>query len=144
MKKLIVAAAFVAMLASCKERKTMDVSKTQEEMSKLTESAPTTVELLDSVYDFGKVAEGQLVEYSFRFKNTGTNPLVITNAVGSCGCTVAEKPEQPVLPGEIGYMKVKFNSENRVGDAHKTVTVSANVPTGFPELLIKGEVLKKS
>ena len=144
MKQLFIALSILAVFASCKGRKTMDAPKTQEEMTKLTESAPTTVQMLDSVYDFGKVTEGQLVEYSFRFKNTGTNPLVITNAVGSCGCTVAEKPEQPVLPGEIGYMKVKFNSENRVGDAHKTVTVSANVPTGFPELLIKGEVIKKA
>lgn len=143
MRKLLIAAAIISILASCNARKNTSTPKTELEMTTLTASAPTTVQLLDSVYDFGKIKEGSLVEYSFRFKNTGSNPLIITNAVGSCGCTVAEKPEQPVLPGEIGYLKVKFDSQNRVGEAHKTVTVSANVPTGFPELLIKGEVLAK-
>lgn len=105
--------------------------------------APTTVQLLDSVYDFGKIKDGQIVEFSYRFKNTGDKPLVITNAIASCGCTVPEKPEQPILPGEIGFIKVKFNSENRVGQTHKTVTVTANVDPQFPELLLTGEVTAK-
>ena len=144
MKKLLFATLAFAAIVSCNARKDVNAPKTEQEMNNLVSSSPTTVQMLDSVYDFGKIKEGSLVEYSFRFKNTGTNPLVITSAVGSCGCTVAEKPEQPVLPGEIGYLKVKFDSQNRVGEAHKTVTVSANVATGFPELLIKGEVLAKS
>lgn len=144
MKKLLFAALMLVAVASCNPRKDVKAPQNEKEMNELVSSSPTTVQMLDSVYDFGKIKEGSMVEYSFRFKNTGTNPLVITNAVGSCGCTVAEKPEQPVLPGEIGYLKVKFDSQNRVGEAHKTVTVSANVATGFPELLIKGEVLAKS
>ncbi len=105
--------------------------------------APTTVQLIDSVYDFGKVQDGQIVEYSYRFKNTGDKPLIVSNAIASCGCTIPEKPEQPILPGEIGFIKVKFNSENRVGQTHKTVTVTANVEPQFPELLLTGEVTAK-
>lgn len=104
---------------------------------------PTTVEIIDSVYDFGKVAEGEIVEYSYRFKNTGTNPLVVSNVSASCGCTVPEKPEAPIKPGETGFIKVKFNSEARVGVAHKSITVLSNAAPSFPQLLLKGEVTAK-
>lgn len=104
---------------------------------------PTTVQVLDSVFDFGKVTEGENVEFSYRFKNTGSKPLVVTDAHASCGCTVPEKPEQPVKPGEIGFIKVKFNSDKRPGEAHKTVTVSSNAVPPFPELLLKGTVIGK-
>ena len=58
-------------------------------------------------------------------------------------CTVPEKPEEPIQPNEIGFIKVKFNSEKRIGVAHKTVTVQSNAEPGFPELLLKGEVMAK-
>lgn len=144
MKNILIPIALITLFTSCDVRK-KNANGTNADViaTKVTNAAPTTVQLLDSVYDFGKIKEGSLVEYSYRFKNTGTNPLVITDAVGSCGCTVPEKPEQPVLPGETGYMKVKFNSDNRVGMTHKTVTVTANVTGGFPELVLTGEVLPK-
>ena len=105
---------------------------------------PTTVQMIDSVYDFGKVAEGEIVEFSFRFKNTGNNPLIVSNASASCGCTVPEKPEAPIKPGETGFIKVKFNSEGRAGAAHKTVNILSNATPAFPELLLKGEVTPKA
>ena len=52
----------------------------------------TTIQLIDSVYDFGKVTDGEKVEYNFKFRNTGKNPLIIASATASCGCTVPEKP----------------------------------------------------
>lgn len=106
-------------------------------------TTPTTVQIIDSVFDFGKVAEGEVVEFSYRFKNIGNEPLIVANATASCGCTVPEKPEAPIKPGETGFIKVKFNSEGRVGVAHKTVTVTSNAQPAFPELLLKGEVLAK-
>ena len=102
----------------------------------------TTVQLIDSLYDFGKITDGEKVEYSFRFKNTGKNPLIITNASASCGCTVPEKPEEPVKPGETGFIKVAFDSKGRVGDAHKEIFVASNANPGFPTLAIKGQVLE--
>ena len=105
---------------------------------------PTTVQIIDSAYNFGQVTEGDIVEYSYRFKNTGSKPLVIINASASCGCTVPEKPEQPVLPGETGFIKVKFNSEHRVGQAHKTITITSNAQPEFPELVLNGEVKEKT
>ena len=104
----------------------------------------TTIQWIDSVKDFGKVQEGPKLDILFRFKNTGNKPLVIINASGSCGCTVPQKPEKPILPGEIGFIKVVFDSRERVGDTHKTVTVFSNAKPEFPQLVLTGEVVGKN
>lgn len=101
------------------------------------------VEVIDKTYSFGSVQDGAVVEYSYRFKNVGTTPLIINSATGSCGCTVPEKPEQPILPGETGFIKVKFDSNGRVGATHKTVTVTSNAVPEFPVLVLTGDVTAK-
>ena len=100
----------------------------------------TTVELIDKAYNFGTISEGEKVEYNFRFKNTGKKPLIITNASASCGCTVPEKPEKPVMPGEISFIKVVFNSKGKSGHQDKAIIVSSNVKPSFPDLMLSGEV----
>ena len=102
----------------------------------------TTVQIIDTTYNFGKVTDGEKVEYSYRFKNTGTKPLVIIEAHASCGCTVPQKPEKPIMPGEIGFIKVVFDSKGRVGNAYKTVTVNSNAKPEFPLLILTGDVVK--
>ena len=102
----------------------------------------TTVQIIDSVYNFGKVTDGEKVEYNYRFKNTGKNPLIITTATASCGCTVPEKPEAPIKPGETGFIKVVFNSQGRVGDVHKEITVVSNAYPVFPVLELRGQVME--
>lgn len=104
----------------------------------------TSVQVIDSVYDFGKVTDGEKVIYNYRFRNTGDKPLIISSATASCGCTVPEKPEEPVKPGESGVLKVVFNSEGRVGPTHKEVTVISNAYPAFPVLQLKGEVVTKN
>lgn len=104
----------------------------------------TSVQMIDSVYDFGKAEEGTSVVYNFRFKNTGKKPLVISAAHASCGCTVPEKPEEPIQPGETGVLKVVFNTANRPGPAHKTITVVSNAYPEIPVLLLKGIVDAKN
>lgn len=103
----------------------------------------TTVQIIDSAYNFGKVTDGQTVEYSYRFKNTGDKPLVIVDASASCGCTVPQKPEKPIMPGETGFIKVVFDSKGRVGNAHKSITVVSNAKPEFPQLLLTGDVEAK-
>ena len=105
---------------------------------------PTSIQLIDSVYDFGKIQEGEIVAFNFRFKNTGRKPLVITNVHASCGCTIADKPAKPILPNEIGFIIAKFNSDHKPGEAHKTITVTSNASPEFPELLLKGTVIGKT
>jgi Protein of unknown function (DUF1573) len=87
----------------------------------------TTIEWIDNVNQtLPKVKEGEIVEVTFRFKNTGTKPLVVDNVSASCGCTVPEKPEEPVMPGKEGLIKAKFDSHGRVGPNSKQLTVIAN------------------
>ncbi len=102
----------------------------------------TTIEWLDSInQDLGKIKEGQVLEINYRFKNTGTKPLVIENVNATCGCTVPEKPEKPFAPGEEGVIKAKFDSKGRPGAQTKTVTVLANTnPTREYYLNFKVEV----
>jgi hypothetical protein len=101
----------------------------------------TSVQLIDSVYNFGNITEGEKVTYNFRFKNSGKKPLVISSTSASCGCTVPEKPEKPILPGETGFIKVVFNSKGKVGHNEKNITVMSNTNPAFPLLLLTGEVI---
>lgn len=94
-------------------------------------------------YDFGKVTDGELVDLSFKFTNVGQAPLIIEQAEGSCGCTVPERPKEPVAPGQTGEIKVQFNSAGRVGATTKFVTLRANTLPRETKLKITGEVLPK-
>ncbi|WP_157986556.1 DUF1573 domain-containing protein [Chitinophaga alhagiae] len=79
------------------------------------------------VHDFGKVTQGEVVEYSFKFTNTGNKDLLIQKAEASCGCTVPEWPKEPIKPGESSYMKVKFDSHGRPeGYTEKELFIQAN------------------
>ena len=104
----------------------------------------TTVQPIDSIYNFGKVTDGEKVEYNFKFRNTGNNPLVISSATSSCGCTVPEKPDAPIPSGQIGYLKVVFDSKGRVGSVHKDITVRSNAYPAFPTLKLVGEVVSQN
>ena len=79
--------------------------------------------------------------FSFRFENTGAQPLIIASASPTCGCTVADKPDQPVAPGERGFIKVVFDSKGRVGPVHKEVGIISNAEPQMPNLVLTGEVV---
>lgn len=131
MKKILIITALVVMLASCGENEAKgpvaNNTTAATQTATVDESKLTTIQWIDSIQqDLGTVKEGQTPEISWRFRNTGDQPLVIQNVSATCGCTVAEKPEQPVLPGEEGVIKAKFNSNGRVGPNKKEVVVVAN------------------
>ena len=105
----------------------------------------TSIQWLDSTHqDLGRINEGQVVEISWRFKNTGDKPLVISNVSASCGCTVPDKPEKPIAPGGEETIRAQFDSKDRVGPQHKDVYVEANT-SGSPstKLSFSLEVVKK-
>jgi hypothetical protein len=91
-------------------------------------------------FNFGTVMEGERVSHAFSFTNTGKNALVISKAIGSCGCTVPEWPKEPIAPGGKGKIDVVFNSERRVGKASKDVTVYANTEPATSKVTLKGFV----
>ena len=142
MKQLPFTLLIALVLFGCDIRKSDKIDN--QTLNEAALKAPTTVEIIDSVHNFGTIKEGELVLFNFRFKNTGVNPLVIIDAKASCGCTIAEKPEQPIMPGEIGYIKARFNSEHKPGEAHKAISITSNASPAFPELLLKGTVIGKT
>jgi len=95
-----------------------------------------------TVHDFGTIPQGGNGECEFVFTNTGKEPLVINNCMGSCGCTVPQCPREPILPGKKGVIKVKYDT-NRIGPFVKTVTVNSNAKSGVVTLQIKGTVEAK-
>ncbi len=94
----------------------------------------------NTTWDFGTIKQGESVDYVFKFENTGTEPLIITKAKGSCGCTAPNWPKEPIAPGEIGEIQVKFNSRGKKGTQKKTVTIWANTTPNQTRLRVNGEV----
>lgn len=91
-------------------------------------------------HDFGKIKQDAPVEYTFKFKNTGTEPLIISEARGSCGCTVPEYSKEPIPVGESGVIAVSFDPKGKSGVQRKTVTITANTNPARTTLNIVSEV----
>lgn len=102
---------------------------------------PTTkIEFDTYEHDFGTITQGDKVEHTFIFTNVGENPLVISRAKGSCGCTVPSYPKGEIAPGETGEIKVVFNSRGKANRQVKTVTLYANTDPDPTRLKIKAQV----
>jgi len=95
-------------------------------------------------HDFGTIKEGDVVEYTYKFKNTGEAPLIIQGAQGSCGCTVPEWSKDPIPAGGTGFVKAKFDSQGKPNTQNKTVTVTANTWPKQTVLRFKAMVLPKA
>ena len=142
MKKVLIVLCVAGLFACQTADEKTSLALTQEQKDKAaTDSANfTTIEWLDStVKDLGQIKEGQVVEVSYRFKNTGDKPLIIAGVSASCGCTVPEKPEKPIAPGQEEVIKAKFDSKGRPkGENRKDVFVTANTkPQSSTQLSFK-------
>lgn len=173
MKKILfVLAACITIVSSCNEAdKTADAnnptasdatsSKDSLDKAKAISQAPnnpstpketpidtanlTTIQWLDGQNrDFGKMKDGENLDVSFRFKNTGNKPLIISRVWAQCGCTVAETPQKPYAPGETGVIKAAFNSTGKPGLNSKEVYMSANTNPSTSTLVFRVEVKSKS
>jgi len=94
------------------------------------------------VHDYGTIDQNSDGATAFVFTNTGTEPLIISDAKGSCGCTVPEWPKEPIAPGKKSSIKVQYDT-NRVGAFQKTVTVTTNGSAEPITLKIQGTVNAK-
>lgn len=109
----------------------------------------TTIAYPETEFNFGEIEEGEKVIHEFKFKNTGDEPLVISKAQGSCGCTVPDWPREPIPVGGEGVIKVQYDSRGK-GKARaeggraesKRVTITANTDPVSTYLYIKGTVFK--
>ena len=155
MRKLLLGVLTAGMLLSAcnqaaKQAKTADSTTTQPAAGS---AAPADVAPVmtngpqmkfESVtHDFGKIQEGDKVTYKFNFANTGKSPLIITDAVASCGCTIPTWPKAPIKPGDGGQITVTFNSFGKKGLQDKMVTITANTNPRQNVVYLVGEVLEK-
>ncbi len=132
---------------SCNENAAKKINDENVEMAKqrdneIKEGGPK-LKFDKTEHDFGVIKEGDIVETVFSFTNSGNSELIITSAKGSCGCTVPEWPKQPIMPGEAGEIKVKFNSSNKPNMQKKQVTLLTNTEQGKEILKITAEVTPK-
>jgi len=92
------------------------------------------------IHDFGTIPYSGNGTYEFKFKNTGKDPLIITNAQGSCGCTIPTYPKNiPIKPGDSEVIKVTYDTR-RPGNFTKTVSITSNAKTATKTITIKGNV----
>jgi hypothetical protein len=110
---------------------------------KLPDNTPkTTMKFNEMSFDFGEMKQGDIVHHTFTFTNSGSNPLIITDAKGSCGCTIPTWPKEPIAPGGTGNIEVQFNSTGKKDLQDKTVTLTANTEQ-LTILSIHAKVLEK-
>ncbi|HSI90018.1 MAG TPA: DUF1573 domain-containing protein [Adhaeribacter sp.] len=93
-----------------------------------------------AVHDFGNIKQGDVVNHTFTFKNTGNAPLIIESATATCGCTVPNYPKEPIAPGQSGKIDVQFNSAGKLGQQNKQITIRANTQPNINELTIKTNI----
>ena len=94
-------------------------------------------------YNFGTIEQGESITHEFKFINTGSEPLIISQAEGSCGCTVPIFPKEPILKNQSAAIKVTFNSTGKYGIQDKTVTLTSNAKQSPMIIHIKGTVEKQ-
>ena len=168
MKKILIVLAATITIISCKEADKKSDTTTASTTAPTTNEAANTatatstataapqqntvdpatltkVQWLDSMNkDFGKITEGKILDVTFRFKNIGNKPLVISNVSASCGCTIPEIPKKPFAPGDTGVIKATFNSSRKQGTQSKQVNVFANLDPAMTTLSFHVEVKAKS
>jgi predicted small secreted protein len=125
---------FAATLAACNTTESKEAGKDNGATENKTEAAMkdsasfTTIQWIDSTtQNLGSINKGAVVELTWKFKNVGDKPLIIENVLPTCGCTIADKPKEPIAVGDEGIIKAKYNSEGGSGHVSKQMTVLANI-----------------
>lgn len=148
MKRLLVIVLVAFAFTACKQSAT---DKVEEKLATVSDTNTSGVLIEDAakfkfekeIFDFGVIQEGESVQTSFKFKNVGKSPLIITDATATCGCTVPEYPKTPIKPGEEGTITVVFNSTGKTGMQDKVVTIKSNANPEAESLHLVGEIKQK-
>ncbi|WP_019039131.1 DUF1573 domain-containing protein [Psychroflexus tropicus] len=150
MKKLLFALVALATISftACNNQKAADkVDESKKEIAEERDAEKQSfpvMEFEEKEYDFGTVEEGEIVEHTFTFTNTGDAPLIVSNATASCGCTVPTWTKEAIAPGENGEMVVKFNTRGKPNQQMKAVRITANTQSGRETIRIKAFVNPKN
>lgn len=142
MKKIVLVAILFIAGASISQAQTKTSAKAKKEVKAKTPAVVGAGMVFENeTIDYGTIKHNSDGNRKFVLVNNGDQPLVISSASGSCGCTVPSAPKEPIAPGAKAYIDVKYATD-RVGPFTKTVTVNSNAVQGASKILtIKGEVL---
>jgi hypothetical protein len=95
----------------------------------------------ETVHDFGTIAQGEKVSYTFDYTNTGAVPLVLSNVQTTCGCTASQWSRTPLAPGKTGKLSASFDSKGKVGRQNKVITIFSNAANAEERVRIVVNVL---
>lgn len=122
MKKLLILACSVCIAAAASAQTATDKAP----VSAQAKASNAKIEFAEKTHDFGDIHQGDKIEYTFKFKNNGTEPLIVSNVQTTCGCTATNWTKAPVAPGKSGEVAATFNSAGKMGQQNKVITIYSN------------------
>ncbi len=143
MKKVLLSLLFAVLLVSCGSDEGKINTDLVNNPASATESAnkkESKIEFKVMEHDFGKIIQGEQVSYTYKFKNTGNAPLIITAVEKTCGCTDTKFPKDPIKPGGEGSISITYDSKGHKGFQNKRVIVKANTNPSETILKFKAQV----
>lgn len=139
MKRIILGLSVICMAVFTTNVYAQDIAK--KVVAKEVSKKGAKIKFNKTVHDYGTIKQKADGTCEFEFINDGTEPLVISNCKGSCGCTVPTWPRKPIQPGEKASIKVKYDT-NRLGNINKTVTIMSNAVDAPTKVVsIRGKVI---
>lgn len=97
----------------------------------------------NKTHDFGDITQGDVVKHVFTFKNTGTEPLILSNVQTTCGCTAPQWPREPIAPGASANLTIQFNSTGKQGKQNKVITIFSNATNAQERITVSTFVMPK-
>lgn len=144
MKRFIISLIVIITLSSCADenkRLSTDLvnNPTSASANNISDVTPK-IQFQKTEHDFGKILQGEQVSYTFKFKNTGNAPLIISSIEKTCGCTTPDFSKEPIKPGEEGRISITYDSKGHKGFQNKRIIVKANTNPSETILRIKAQV----
>lgn len=142
MKKTVITLAIMAVSGTAMHAQTAATKASEVVLQQPSDAGKFTFK--EETWNFGEVPEGPDITHDFEFSNTGKSPIFIRNASAGCGCTVAEWPHEPILPGASAKIRVTFHTQGRPGAASKIVTIDSDAQQQSMRLSIAANVAPKT
>lgn len=150
MKAISLSALLTLTLFACKEQKTEDKIQTKSEtaieakvasMAEIPQVEFAKIQFENIEHKFGKVPEGTMIKHTFKFKNVGTIPLIISDVAPQCSCTTTDFPKKAIFPNQSGEITLELDTKNKRGEVEKNARVVANIEGGTMFIFFRGEVI---